>query len=67
MEIAPNTAGSLNAPARCPLRAHRVGRVKFIGLPLEMEPVAAPRNERWRGAVARFLSRVIGCLAAARP
>jgi hypothetical protein len=67
MEIAPNPAGSLNAPPLCPLRAQRVGRVKFVGLPLEMPPVAALRGERSPGMVARLLSRVIGCLAAARP
>ena len=44
-----------------------VGRVKFIGLPLEMEPGVALRGQHAPGGVARFISRVIGCLAAARP
>jgi len=38
-------------------RARRIVRVKFVGMPPE------PR----RGGVQRFLSRVIGCLVAARP
>jgi hypothetical protein len=65
MEIAPESA-ALSSPL-CSLRAQRVGRVKFVGLPLDIEPAVAPRGQRLPGAMARFLSRVIGCLAAARP
>jgi hypothetical protein len=67
MEMIPAPVGTLNASSRCPHRALRVGRVKFVGLPLEMEPGVALRGQRAPGGVARFISRVIGCLAAARP
>jgi hypothetical protein len=67
MEIIPATVGTLNASSRGPRRVLCVGRVKFIGLPLEMEPGVALRGQHAPGGVARFISRVIGCLAAARP
>jgi hypothetical protein len=66
MEVIPAPA-ALNASSRRPHRALRVGRVKFVGLPMEIEPGVALRGQRAPGMVARFVSRVIGCLAAARP
>lgn len=67
MEIIPVTANAFDAPPRCALRAQRIGRVKFVCLPMELVPGAALRGQRAPGGVARFISRVIGCLAAARP
>jgi hypothetical protein len=69
MEIipVPVPVQAFGAPQRCALRAHRIGRVKFVSLPLDMVPGVAPRGRRVPGRVGRFLSRVIGCLAAARP
>ncbi|HEX7402833.1 MAG TPA: hypothetical protein VF287_02375 [Usitatibacter sp.] len=67
MEIVPVPVGALHASSRCELRSHRIGRVKFVGLPLEMDPGVALRGQRAPGVVARIVSRVIGCLVAARP
>jgi hypothetical protein len=68
MDIVPVPVGALHASSRCEPRSLRIGRVKFIGLPLEMEPGVALRGQRAPGGgVARFISRVIGCLVAARP
>jgi hypothetical protein len=68
MDIVPVPVGSLHASSRCEHRSHRIGRVKFIGLPLEMQPGEALRGQPSPGnGVARFISRVIGCLVAARP
>jgi hypothetical protein len=67
MDIVRVPVGAHHASSRCELRSHRIGRVKFVGLPLEMEPVVALRGQRAPGVVARFVSRVIGCLVAARP
>jgi len=67
MEIASVPSASLHASPRCMARGHRIARVKFVGLPVATEPGVALRGQRAQGAVARFLSRVIGRLAAARP
>ena len=68
MDIVPIPVGALHASSRCEHRSNRIGRVKFVVLPLEMEPGEALRGQRAPGGgVARFISRVIGCLVAARP
>ena len=67
MEIVQVPVGALQASSRCELRSHRIGRVKFIGLPLEMDPEVALRGQPAPGVVAGIVSRVIGCLVAARP
>ena len=67
MDIVPVPVGAHHASSRCERRSHRIGRVKFVGLPLESDPGAALRGQRAPGVVARIVSRVIGCLVAARP
>ncbi|MGZ5047827.1 MAG: hypothetical protein ACXWF0_11325 [Usitatibacter sp.] len=67
MEIIPVPVQAFDAPSRCALRAHRIGRVKFVSLPMEVVPVTALRGRRGPGRVGRFIFRVIGRLAAARP
>jgi hypothetical protein len=69
MDLVRIPAVALPASPRCIVRAHRLIRVKFVSLPPDREPEAAPRGRRasGRGVVSRFLSRVIGCLVAARP
>ncbi len=67
MEIVPVPVRALHASSRCERRSHRIGRVKFVGLPLEMDPGVALRGRRAPGVVARIVFRVIGCLVAARP
>lgn len=63
------TAPAAPASARHSARAQRMVRVKFVGMPVrETEPEAACGEMRASGgAVSRFLSRVFGRLAAARP
>ncbi len=67
-------AALANRPAsdRCVARARCMVRVKFVSFaPVEAEPPkAAPEAALWgqrASGVARFLSRVIGRLVAARP
>ena len=67
MEIVPIRAHALAAPPRCAHRAHRIGAVKFVSLPVDGAPGVALRGQRAPGFVARLLTRVIGRLAAARP
>jgi len=57
MKLAPIPIEPGRADVRRLERAGRLVRVKFVGM--------APPPER--GAFHRFLSRVMGCLAAARP
>jgi len=57
MNLAPIPIDSGYADPRRRERAGRMVRVKFMGMP------PPPR----RGGFHRFISRVIGCLAAARP
>jgi hypothetical protein len=70
MNLAPIPLAAVHAHDRCIVRANRIVRVKFIGLPAETQPEAARWGTRasggWR-SVLRFLSRVIGRLVAARP
>ena len=60
---------SATASTRHSARAQRIVRVKFVGMPVrETEPEAARGETRASGgAFSRFLSRVLGRLAAARP
>ena len=67
MEIVRIHAAARPASARCASRGHRIAAVKFVGLPVDGSPGVALRGQRAPGAVARFLTRVIGRLAAARP
>ena len=67
MELIPIHAHARGASPRCASRAQRIGAVKFVVLPLDGSPGVALRGQRAPGVVARFLSRVIGRLAAARP
>jgi hypothetical protein len=70
MDLAPVIA---NRPAsnRCDARARCMVRVKFVSFsPVEEEPARVPEAALWgqrASGVARFLSRVIGRLVAARP
>ena len=72
MDFAPAIA-TRPASNRCDARARCMVRVKFVSLgpvevePARVEPEAAPWGRRASGRVARFLSRVVGRLVAARP
>lgn len=53
-------------------RAHRIGRVKFMALPLDCDPVEEPQAatssfQRFLQAIRAFASRVDGRPKAARP
>jgi hypothetical protein len=65
MDLIPVTASPADSN-RCAARARCMVRVKFVSLPPEYEPGAALRGQRASG-LARFISRVIGRLVAARP
>ena len=70
MDLAPAIARP--ASDRCDARARCMVRVKFVSFtPVEVELAeAAPEAALWgqrASGVARFLSRVIGRLVAARP
>ncbi|HUL55573.1 MAG TPA: hypothetical protein VLT60_01155 [Usitatibacter sp.] len=70
MELAPIPIQSGNPSRGHVARAQALAQVKFMGLPLQGEPDAAPwgRPAPGRGSpVSRFISRVIGRLVAARP
>jgi hypothetical protein len=71
MDLAPATA-SRSASNRCDARARCMVRVKFVSFaPVEAAPAdAAPEAALWgqrASGVARYISRVIGRLVAARP
>lgn len=60
----------MTVPARCNARVQRLAQVKFIGLPLELPPPSETDRTLPARLVASLrdtLSRVIGCLEAARP
>ena len=71
MELAPIPIRSGPLASRPMARAQVMAQVKFMGLPLDGEPQVALWETRARdragGPVWRFVSRVIGCLVAARP
>lgn len=70
MQLAPIPIQSGRGPRRSGERHQLMVQVKFMGLPLEGEPEAAlwgRRDPGSGGPVSRFISRVIGCLVAARP
>lgn len=57
-------------PDRCNARVQRLAQVKFIGLPAELPPPAEIDRTlpgRLLASLRDTLSRVIGCLEAARP
>ena len=70
MDLAPALA---NRPAsdRSDARARRMVRVKFVSFaPVEAPPAKLPEAALWgqrASGVARFISRVVGRLVAARP
>ena len=72
MDLAPAIA-TLPASHRADARARCMVRVKFVSFapvdaqPADVAPEAALWGQRASGVVARFLSRVIGRLVAARP
>ena len=75
MDLAPATAAAGPASGRCIVRANRIVRVKFVGLPVEPTPEDALRETRasgggsdaGRGPILDLIFRVIGRLVAARP
>jgi hypothetical protein len=57
-------------PDRCNARVQRLAQVKFVGLPVEpTQPAETGRTlpARLLASLRDTLSRVIGCLEAARP
>lgn len=61
---------SIPVPDRSHARVQRLAQVKFIGLPLELPPPAETDRTfpaRLLASLRDTLSRVIGCLEAARP
>ena len=71
MDLAPAIA-TRPASNRCDARARCMVRVKFVSFaPVEAQPAdAAPEAALWgqrASGVARFISRVVGRLVAARP
>ena len=61
---------SIPVPDRCNARVQRLAQVKFIGLPLELPPPSETDRTLPARLLASFrdtVSRVIGCLEAARP
>jgi hypothetical protein len=69
----PGTMGamkSIPAPDRSSARVQRLAQVKFIGLPLELPPPCDTDRTlpaRLLAGLRDTVSRVIGCLEAARP
>jgi hypothetical protein len=60
----------ITVPDRCDARVQRLAQVKFIGLPLELPPppeTGRTPTARLLASLRDTLSRVIGCLEAARP
>ena len=65
-----DTMKSIPVPDRSNARAQRLAQVKFIGLPLELPPPSETDRTYPARLLASFrdtVSRVIGCLEAARP
>jgi hypothetical protein len=61
---------SIPVPDRSNARVQRLAQVKFIGLPLELPPPSETDRTfpaRLLASLRETLSRVIGCLEAARP